>query len=65
MFNLNRACEIQVMALTAPGGVLPVKPEILEQVSRMTAAVLKGMGAELAWPAVLRSLDRVDPSYRN
>ncbi|RYX88569.1 MAG: class II aldolase, partial [Bradyrhizobiaceae bacterium] len=26
---------------------------------------IPGLSGELAWPALLRKLDRVDPSYRN
>jgi hypothetical protein len=27
--------------------------------------VTRGMGGSLAWPALLRKLDRLDPGYRN
>jgi hypothetical protein len=28
-------------------------------------AVTAGLGANLAWPALLRKLDRIDTSYKN
>jgi hypothetical protein len=29
------------------------------------AAATKGLGGGLAWPGLLRKLDRLDPSYRD
>jgi hypothetical protein len=28
-------------------------------------AVLRGLGGGLAWPGILRKLDRIDPSFRS
>ena len=63
MFNLQRACEIQVMA-QAGGALVPVDPRIVGGVKANVAAVTKGMGGGLAWPGLLRRLDRIDASYR-
>jgi len=67
LYFLERACEAQVHMLAAgrehlynpPQGT----PEKVEQQSNP-----KGMGAlaqALAWPALLRKLDRIDASFRN
>lgn len=65
MFILERACEIQVRAQSGGGELSPVKPEILAKVARQVQAATVGMGGQLAWPALLRKLDRIDPSYRD
>src|SRR5580692_9331822 len=61
MFYLERACKMQVMALSAGrDGVLesprPARAEVKGQVAR-------GIGGGLAWPGALRKLDRESPGY--
>jgi ribulose-5-phosphate 4-epimerase/fuculose-1-phosphate aldolase len=63
MFNLQRACEIQVRALSAT--VTQVDPRIVAGVKANVAMVTKGMGGQIAWPALLRKLDRVNPGYKS
>jgi ribulose-5-phosphate 4-epimerase/fuculose-1-phosphate aldolase len=64
MYNLQRACEIQVLA-QAGGELTDVDPRILGGVKQNVEAVTKGMGGLLAWPALLRLLDRVSPGFRD
>jgi ribulose-5-phosphate 4-epimerase/fuculose-1-phosphate aldolase len=62
MATLVKACEIQVAALSSPNLIMP-EPRIIEK----AAADLHAFGAEegvLEWPALLRKLDRIDPSYK-
>ena len=62
MATLIKACEIQVAALSSPNLITP-KPAIIAK----AAADLHDFGAEegmLEWPALLRKLDRIDPSYK-
>ena len=62
MATLIKACEIQVAALSSPNLITP-EPEIVAK----AAADLHDFGAEegaLEWPALLRKLDRIDPSYK-
>jgi ribulose-5-phosphate 4-epimerase/fuculose-1-phosphate aldolase len=62
MATLIKACEIQVAALSSPNLITP-EPETIAK----TAADLHDFGAEegaLEWPALLRKLDRIDPSYK-
>ena len=66
LYFLERACEAQVMMLSA-GRENLVKPHqgVEEKVAHQSNP--KGMGGlaqKLAWPALLRKLDRIDPSYR-
>jgi ribulose-5-phosphate 4-epimerase/fuculose-1-phosphate aldolase len=64
MFNLQRACEIQVMA-QAGGKLRTIAPEVAATARADARAATKGLGGALAWPGLLRRLDRADPSYRD
>jgi ribulose-5-phosphate 4-epimerase/fuculose-1-phosphate aldolase len=64
MFVLQRACEIQVMAQSGGGALIPIPQPILDGARAQSAQVTRGLGGALAWPAILRKLDRLDPSYR-
>ena len=63
MYFLETSCQIQVSA-QAGGTLRPVPQKVLDGV---TAAVRvqqsKGSAADLAWPALLRRLDRLSPGY--
>jgi ribulose-5-phosphate 4-epimerase/fuculose-1-phosphate aldolase len=65
MFNLQRACEIQVMAQSSGRPLIPVPAGIVETMKQYANAVLRGLGGGLAWPGLLRKLDRIDPSFRS
>jgi ribulose-5-phosphate 4-epimerase/fuculose-1-phosphate aldolase len=64
MFTLERACRIQVLAQSGRGELVSVQEPILARVSSQLEAVTVGLGAQLAWPGLLRKLDRIDPTYR-
>ncbi|MGB7624213.1 MAG: class II aldolase/adducin family protein [Terriglobia bacterium] len=64
MFTLERACRIQILAQSGGGGLVLVPEPIITRVSGQLEAVTVGLGAQLAWPGLLRKLDRIDPSYR-
>ena len=63
MYFLETSCQIQISA-QAGGTLSPVPQKVLDGV---TAAVRvqqsKGSAADLAWPALLRRLDRLNPGY--
>jgi ribulose-5-phosphate 4-epimerase/fuculose-1-phosphate aldolase len=65
MYNLERACMIQVFAQAGGGELLTVPRPIIDGIEAQKEVVTKGMGGDLAWPALLRKLDRIDPSYRD
>lgn len=67
LFRLERACEVQVMTLSCNTKLLyPPKNVLEETYDRMKPRVDQpARNGELAWPALLRKLDRVDGSYRN
>ena len=64
MFILERACQIQILAQSGGAELLSVREPILERVALQHNAVTLGQGSQLAWPGLLRKLDRLDPSYR-
>jgi ribulose-5-phosphate 4-epimerase/fuculose-1-phosphate aldolase len=63
MYVLESACKIQIDAL-AGGSPLSL---VTEEVETLNGQVLKmataGQGAQIAWPALLRKLQRTDASY--
>ena len=64
MYMLERACEAQIAA-QAGGPVLEAPREAGEKTAAIARAGLPIVGRKLAWPALLRRLDRADPSYRD
>ncbi len=64
LFRMERACETQVMALSCNTKLIYPPKQVLEETyEKMKAYPTRNGG--LAWPALLRKLDRADPSYRN
>ena len=45
--------------------VTAVDPRIVAGVKANAEAVTKGLGGPIAWPALLRKLDRLDASYKS
>ncbi|MCU1268124.1 MAG: class aldolase/adducin family protein [Acidobacteria bacterium] len=64
MFVLERACRIQILAQSGGAELAGIADPILDGVTMQLKAVTLGQGAELAWPGLLRKLDRMDASYR-
>ena len=67
LYFLERACEAQVMMLSAGRqNLIHAAPGIPERVEQQAQPQGFGLLArQLAWPALLRKLDRIDPSYRH
>jgi len=67
LYFLERACEAQVLMLSAGREHLNTPPQGVEaKVAGQASPKGMGMVAErLAWPALLRKLDRIDPAYRD
>jgi len=64
MYILESACRIQILAQSGGATLLQVPEPIVEGVASQLDAVTVGQGAQLAWPGLLRKLDRIDTSYR-
>jgi ribulose-5-phosphate 4-epimerase/fuculose-1-phosphate aldolase len=63
MYLFESTCRIQVDA-QAGGEVIRVNPAILQGMAEVMRTATAGLGADLAWPALLRKVERMDPSYR-
>ena len=64
MFYLERACEIQVAALSGGSELIIPSPETCEKTARQHE-MDNGPIGDLEWAAHIRAIDREDPSYRN
>ena len=64
MYALETACQIQLAALSGGVELVHVNGAIVDGIQAQVDAVLKGFGGELAWPGLLRKLDRKDSSFR-
>ena len=65
MYALETACQTQLAAQSGGAELTMVNPAIVGGIKAQVEAVLKGMGGDLAWPALLRKLDRRDSSFRD
>lgn len=63
MYALESACQIQVMA-QAGGELQMVDERIQAGIQAQAEEVTRGLGGHLAWPGLLRKLDRRDSSFR-
>jgi ribulose-5-phosphate 4-epimerase/fuculose-1-phosphate aldolase len=63
MYVLESACQIQVLAQSGGAALTPVPSPVLEGVKANVVAVTKGLGGGIAWPGLLRRLDRRSPGY--
>jgi ribulose-5-phosphate 4-epimerase/fuculose-1-phosphate aldolase len=63
MYVLQRACEAQVMAQAGGKELISIPAPILAGIQAMSKTVTRGAGAQLAWPGLLRKMDRANPGY--
>ena len=65
MYTLESACRIQILAQAGGGALTRIPHEIIATSVEQSRQVTKGKGAGLAWPGLLRRLDRLDPGYKD
>jgi ribulose-5-phosphate 4-epimerase/fuculose-1-phosphate aldolase len=65
LYLFESACTIQVRAQAGGGALVPIDPRIIETAHAQAKQVTRQAGGALAWPGLLRKLDRIDPSYRD
>jgi len=65
MYNLERSCEIQLMAEAGGAELVSIAKPILDGITAQVDVVTKGLGGNIVWPALLRKLDKIDNSYRD
>jgi ribulose-5-phosphate 4-epimerase/fuculose-1-phosphate aldolase len=64
MYLFEAACAIQLRAKAASAELVHVDPRIVAGAQAASSQVMRGAGGGLAWPGLLRKLDRLDASYR-
>jgi ribulose-5-phosphate 4-epimerase/fuculose-1-phosphate aldolase len=64
MYFFETACAMQVRALSGGQRVRRIPEAIVAGAQAQWDTVTRGAGGDLAWPALLRKLDRADPGYR-
>ena len=65
MYIFEAACTIQVRAMAGGSPLRHIGPAIIENAKEQARVVTKSLGGMLAWPALLRKLERSDPAYRS
>lgn len=63
MFLLQRSCEIQLQAQATGQPMVKIPDPILQGIQAQAEQVTRSAGGGLAWPGILRKLDRVNPGY--
>lgn len=62
LYLFENTCTIQVRA-QGGGECVEIDPSIIQTAQAQAKQVTRGAGGKLAWPALLRRLDRIDPTY--
>jgi len=65
MYVFESSCAIQLAAQSGGGELTRIHPQILATAQQQAAQVTKNLGGKLAWPGLLRKLDRKDRSFRD
>jgi hypothetical protein len=65
MYHLERACSMQVRTMMM-GPAYPVERSVIDKNEELfhNAERMEMRSTQLVWPALLRKLDRIDPSYK-
>jgi len=64
MYILQKACEVQIRAQSGGGELIRIPQPIVDGIRKAAKQILRGAGGMIAWPGILRKLDRADPSWR-
>ena len=64
-YMLEQACKIQVDAMTAGTELLLPTPEVVAETARLFEPNVRRPFGVMEWEALLRLLDREDPSYKD
>lgn len=63
MYIFEAACSIQVRAQSGGASLSLIPPQMIAGAQAQAAAATHSLGGKLAWPGLLRMLDRLDSSY--
>jgi len=64
MYLFETTCAVQLRAQSGGSELVQVHPMIVATAQEQAAQVTRNLGGQLAWPALLRKLDRIDPGFR-
>ena len=65
MYMLETACQTQIMAQSSGAQLTLISPQILAGIRAQAEEVTTGLFGDLAWPGLLRKLDRKNPGYED
>ena len=65
MYLFEATCMIQVRAQAGGNELIRIDPRVLSAAREGARTAMRGGGGSLAWPGLLRKLDRVDGSFRS
>lgn len=65
MYLFEAACTIQLRAQSTQAELIPIDAKIIAGATMAAKQVMRSAGGGLAWPGLLRKLDRLDRSYRD
>jgi ribulose-5-phosphate 4-epimerase/fuculose-1-phosphate aldolase len=63
MFILQRACEVQLLAQSGGSELIMVPDAIVAGIKQAAQQVTRNAGGKLAWPGLLRKLERIQAPY--
>ncbi len=65
MYIFEATCMVQIRAQAGGGELIRIPQPILDGAKAQGKAVTKGLGGNLAWPGLMRKLDRIDETFRD
>ena len=65
MYLFEAVCMIQVRAQAGGGELGGVSQQVLDTIDEQIEMVTRGQFGLLAWPGLLRKLDRRNPGYKD
>jgi ribulose-5-phosphate 4-epimerase/fuculose-1-phosphate aldolase len=65
MYMFEAACMIQVRAQTGGQELMQIPQTIVAGIQAAAKQATRGLGGGLAWPGLLRKLDRANPGFRD
>lgn len=63
MYLLECSCQIQLKAQASGQELIPIPSQILAGIQAQAKQVTRSAGGALAWPGILRKLNRINPGY--
>ncbi|MBA4110719.1 MAG: class II aldolase [Leptothrix sp. (in: Bacteria)] len=64
MYIFESTCQIQIAAQSGGTALTQVNPQIVDGVAQAMKVQTGSLGGAFVWPALIRKLERTDPSYQ-